>query len=80
MVAPEGDPDIPTDAEMMFLKHEIAVYEELGENKLTDRPLQIVFKFTDQSTADIYHDYFYKRLMVDILMARTFPDYQKWPE
>ena len=39
MVAPEGDPNFPTDAEMMFLKHEIAVYEELGENKLTDRPL-----------------------------------------
>ena len=39
MVAPEGDSAFPTEAEMMFLKHEITVYEELGENKLTDRPL-----------------------------------------
>ena len=39
IVAPEGDSAFPTEAEMMFLKHEIAVYEELGENKLTDRPL-----------------------------------------
>ena len=39
MVAPEGDSDLPTEDEIMFLKHEIAVYEELGENKLADRPL-----------------------------------------
>ena len=40
----------------------------------------MVFKFTDQATADVYHDYFYKRVMVDIIMARKFPDFQKWEE